>query len=437
MSPGAAEAARRGDGAQGGGAPGGGPVREATRLLVERTGMQVTDGLRERLAACLDRLARASGRPPERYAAGLAGDPGAFQELLDCVTVQESGFFRHPDQFAALRREVLPALEGPVVVWSAGCANGQEAYSLAMELAASGRPDWQVLATDISAAAVARVRAGRYSAAELAGLPAVHRHWLRPAGDRWEVDPALRRRVRVEQANLTTQLPAGPGRCQVVFCRNVLIYLSREVARAFLDRLAAWLAPGGLVFLGYSEAVLPPTDRLRVTRVGSAHALRVAPHRLPEGPGGLWTTPPRSRPDRLRSPTGGPGADRAGSSALGDPAAAGEAEAGAVAAGRGDLGAAVAAFRRAVFLDPDRPGSWFQLGLALEATAGRVGARRAYAAALAALERCDQGTVRADLDGWAAEELAEVLRAKLAGPAEPGAGVELAGPGRGSQGGRA
>jgi chemotaxis methyl-accepting protein methylase len=425
-------------GAPVGGAPVGGPVREATRLLVERTGMQVTDGLRERLAACLDRLARASGRPPERYAAGLARDPGAFQELLDCVTVQESGFFRHPDQFAALRREVLPSLEGPVVAWSAGCANGQEAYSLAMELAASGRPDWQVLATDISAAAVARVRAGRYSAAELAGLPADHRHWLRPAGDRWEVDPALRRRVRVEQANLTAQLPAAAGRCQVVFCRNVLIYLSREVARAFLDRLAAWLAPGGLVFLGYSEAVLPPTDRLRVTRVGSAHALRVAPQRAPEGPGGLWTAPPRSRPDRLRSPSGGPGADRAGSRAPGDAdlAAAGEAEAGAAAAGRGDLGAAVAAFRRAVFLDPDRPGTWFQLGLALEATAGRVGARRAYAAALAALERCDQGTVRADLDGWPAEELVEVLRAKLAGPAEPGTAIEPAEPRRGAEGGR-
>ena len=120
-----------------------GPVQVATRLLVGRTGMRVTEGLKERLAACLDGAARASGRTPEGYAAGLAGDPGAFQELLDCVTVQESGFFRHPDQFTALAREVLPSLEGPVVVWSAGCANGQEAYSLAMELAASGRPDWR------------------------------------------------------------------------------------------------------------------------------------------------------------------------------------------------------------------------------------------------------------------------------------------------------
>jgi chemotaxis methyl-accepting protein methylase len=353
-------------------------VQVAARLLAERTGMRVTDGLRERLAACLDGAARASGRTLEGHVAGLAGDPAAFQELLDCVTVQESGFFRHPDQFAALGGELLPTLEGPVVVWSAGCGNGQEAYSLAMELAASGRPDWQVLATDISAAAVARARAGRYSAAELAGLPAVHRHRLRPSGDRWEVDPALRRRVRFEQANLTAAFPAPPGRCQVVFCRNVLIYLAREVAESFLDRLAAWLPPGGLVFLGYSEAVVPPTGRFRLHQLGGTHALRV------EGPAGT---------------------QRGGSGVPRDP--------GVAQAAGGDPRDAVAAFRRAVFLEPDRPAAWFQLGLALEAVAGRGGARRAYAAALAALERCDPGAVEAELDGWRADQLAGVLRAKL------------------------
>jgi chemotaxis methyl-accepting protein methylase len=161
---GAGDAARRGAGA-----PGGGPVQVAARLLAERTGIRLSDGLRARLAVHLEAAARARGQTPERYAAGLAGDPDAFQAVLDRVTVQESGFFRHPDQFAALGREVLPALEGPVVVWSAGCANGQEAYSLTMELAASGHADWQVLATDVSAAAVARARGGRYPTAKLAG----------------------------------------------------------------------------------------------------------------------------------------------------------------------------------------------------------------------------------------------------------------------------
>jgi chemotaxis methyl-accepting protein methylase len=400
-------------------------VQVAERLVAERTGIELGPGLRERLAAYLDGAARARDQTPARFAADLAGDPGAFQEVLDQVTVQETGFFRHPDQFAALAREVLPALDGPVVVWSAGCANGQEAYSLAMELAASGLPDWRVVATDISATAVARARAGRYSPAELAGLPATHRHWLRPSGNLWEVDPALRRRVRVERANLTDRFPVGQGRCQVVFCRNVLIYLSRPATESFLDRLADWLAPGGLVFLGYSEAVLAPTPRLRVQRLGATHALRVAPtdgfgrpeEPGVEGAGGLWTAPPPQPGDRLRSPTGGPATGPPGPTASTGPVTAAEmAEAGEVAARDGDHAGAVVAFRKAVFLDPDHPAAWFQLGVALGAVEDRRGARRAYAAALAALERCDQGAVTAGLDGWAADELAGVLRARLGRP---------------------
>jgi chemotaxis methyl-accepting protein methylase len=382
-------------------------VPGAARLLAERTGMQLSDGLRERLAGCLEAAARAAGQPPERYAATLAADADAFQALLDCVTVQETGFFRHHDQFAALEREVLPALQGPVTVWSAGCANGQEAYSLAMVLAASGQADWQVLATDISYGAVARARDGRYSAEELAGLPPAHRHWLRPAGARWEIDPALRRRVRVERANLTDRFPLAPGTCQVVFCRNVLIYLARPVALAFLDRLGHWLAPGGTVFLGYSETLLGPAGRLRVERLGDAYGLRALPPGTPPRPRG-----PQPRPPAPSRPAPADAAATGGAGEAVAMAAAGEA-----AAARGDPGAAVTAFRKAVFLDPDQPGAWFQLGLALEAVPDPRGAHRAYAAALAALGRCDPGAVRTGLDGWPPDQLAGVLRARLERPA--------------------
>jgi hypothetical protein len=80
----------------------------------------------------------------------------------------------------------------------------------------------------------------------------------------------------------------------------------------------------------------------------------------------------------------------------------------------------VAAFRKAVFLDPERPVAWFRLGLALGALQDGRGARRAYAAALAALDHCDQATLEQDLDGWAPDDLAGVLRAKLRGHQERG-----------------
>jgi chemotaxis protein methyltransferase CheR len=223
-----------------------------------------------------------------------------------------------------------------------------------------------------------------------------------------------------------------------VFCRNVLIYLSRAVAGSFLTRLAAWLAPGGLVFLGYSETVLPPVPGLRPEVVGGTHVLRVVEQGRRE-PGGLWTTTDTQFRAGLPSRVGGPGSGGSGSRPPGDAgrlsgpataddlgaatgpataddlgAAADLAAAGELAVARGDPAAAVAAFRKAVFLDPDRPVDWFRLGLALGVLQDQRGARRAYAAALAALERCDQGALRADLDGWGPDDLAGVLRAKLA-----------------------
>ena len=249
-----------------------------------------------------------------------------------------------------------------------------------------------------------------------------------------------------------------------MFCRNVLIYLSRTAAESFLDRLADCLAPGGLVFLGYSEAVLAPTPRLRVQRLGATHALQVvratepaadagagrgagdgaARERLNEGSGGLWTTGSTAPSVALASPTGGPGNGTSSSSAPSGPAtperatperatpgpatsgpvpaatrpatAAEMTEAGEVSARRGDHAGAVIAFRKAVFLDPDQPVVWFQLGVTLGAVRDRRGAMRAFSAALAALERCDPGVVEAGLDGWAAAELAGVLRDRLGRP---------------------
>jgi chemotaxis methyl-accepting protein methylase len=371
-------------------------VAAAARLLASQAGLHVPEGLRERLSTCLQREARAGGQPVEGYLASLAGDPAAFQRLLDCITVQETDFFRHPDHFATLRLAVLPTLQPPVTVWSAGCANGQEAYSLAMLLAESGCPDWQVLATDLSSEAVARTRAGRYSRAELAGLPPACWRFVRPAGDGFEVEPELRRRVRAERANLVEgDFPCPAGRCQVVFCRNVLIYLTRAEVAAFLERLAGWLAPGGVLFLGYSESVSALASRLRPERLGGTFVLR-APG---PAPAVGRPAPPAARPAR---PTGAPLPDAAELLATGEAAHRG-----------GDPHSAIAAFRKAAYLDPDQPLAHFHLGLALEAAGDDRAARRAFAAALAALERCDPAGLEARLEGWHRSELAATLQARL------------------------
>src|SRR3954464_12116636 len=145
-------------------------VEQVAELLHQRIGLRAEPSLRGRLRRCI--RDDAAGRFPDSqaYVASLR-EADALQRLVDRVTVQETAFFRHPEQFDVLAREVLPVLPQPVTIWSAGCANGQEAYSLAMlleELGIAGT----IVASDISTAAVRRTEQARYTDRELSGLSA-------------------------------------------------------------------------------------------------------------------------------------------------------------------------------------------------------------------------------------------------------------------------
>ena len=217
----------------------------AAELMDRELGLRPDPSLRSRLQRCLRDEAAARGEDLERYVARLAVDLEARQSLYDRLTVQETAFFRHPGQFQALAERVLPGIDGPAVIWSAACSNGQEPYSLAMvldEQAVRG----SVVATDVSTHALRRTSEGSYRSHELAGLsPARRDRYLTGgSGDGWEVRKALRDRVKVQHHNLIADpLPDHVGSCHAVFCRNVLIYFSPEQVTAFLTRLAKALHP--------------------------------------------------------------------------------------------------------------------------------------------------------------------------------------------------
>ena len=147
---------------------------DAGRLLARRVGLRLDPAIRGRLARAVRDEATRNATDEASYVARLDADPDLLQQLLNRVTVQETSFFHDPGQFDALATQVLPTLRDagrPVRVWSAGSANGQEPYSLAMTLAESGVEDWRVIASDISTDALARTREGRYQERELAAFP--------------------------------------------------------------------------------------------------------------------------------------------------------------------------------------------------------------------------------------------------------------------------
>jgi chemotaxis protein methyltransferase CheR len=382
--------------------------------LAHVLGLRVEGSMRARLERCLREAAAAAQLGVEEFSVRL-DDPTLLQVLVDRVTVQESWFFREPAHFDGLARQVLPALAGrSVTVWCAGCANGQEVYSVAMVLAESGLPGWRVLATDVSGAALARTRAGRYTESELRGLDGERRRrWLRRAGDGWEVLPELRERVDVERNNLVLdQPPVEPGGCDVVFCRNVLIYLRPEEAAAVLRRMARVLALGRHLFLASADFPGRPADGLEVVRLGEAFAYRRGdPVAVPSRPAPAATVVRRPAPAPRRSP-----AVRAATAAVATapaPDIAALLDAGERAYAAADLDTAIRAFRQATCLEPDHPMAHTCLALALEAAGEGVAAARAFSAARSALARSGGGGVELGLDGFHHEELASFLATRL------------------------
>jgi chemotaxis protein methyltransferase CheR len=195
------------------------------------------------------------------YARWLADDPAELAFFRGWLTINVTEFFRDPSRWIELRDRLLPDLlrrRHALRVWSAGCSNGAEPFSLAMlldDLGDSGRH--HVLATDLDPAALALARAGGpYRETQLQNVtPArLDRFFVPGQGTSgWHVRPELRARVTFRQTDLTRRAPDRDY--DLIVCRNVIIYLTDAARNVVLDHLTAALRPGGLLFLGGTELV--------------------------------------------------------------------------------------------------------------------------------------------------------------------------------------
>lgn len=180
--------------------------------------------------------------------------------LVEAVRVGETRFFRHRPQVDALLEFVIPAWgragNTSPRIWSAGCASGEEPYTLALVLArAMPRPTHgpKIIATDVSAEAIAAARSATYPLSALEHVPSPWRGDLLLTKDSMKVPAEIVSMVTFEQKNLTTALQ--PRGFDLVWCRNVLIYFEPEARKRVLEKLVGALQPGGFLFLGYSETL--------------------------------------------------------------------------------------------------------------------------------------------------------------------------------------
>lgn len=192
-------------------------------------------------------------------------DPEGYEirRLIEVLLVHETYFFRELKPLETLVDDHLAAVvrqRGRARVWSAGCASGEEPYTLAMLLDDRGLLDRvELLGTDISASVLARAESGRNSRRSLRdGHPeALAARYLEVAPQGVIVAPRIRSAVRFERANLVdAQDVVKLGKFDAILCRNVLIYFKEQRVHAIVDRIATALEPSGLLAVGVSESLL-------------------------------------------------------------------------------------------------------------------------------------------------------------------------------------
>lgn len=195
----------------------------------------------------------------EEYRAKLLRDPQELDYLLDRVFVTYSEFFRDAKLFDYVKNELLPvALARETCrIWCAGCARGEEAYSLAMLIAEQKRQRGasaavSIYATDIHEPAIEHARAGIYSELELQNVPAnLRATYFQPVTGGGKVDHDLRRAIVFACHDLAQDAPIG--KIDILFCRNTNIYFDRDLQRRVLKSLLYALRPDGVLVLGKAE----------------------------------------------------------------------------------------------------------------------------------------------------------------------------------------
>ena len=202
------------------------------------------------------------------YQALLDQSPAEYERLRDALTINVTRFYRNAETWNLLRREILPRLcapgAGEIRIWSAGCASGEEAYTLAIlaaeQLEGTGRSGelrrLTVDATDVDRQSLERARAGRYGHETLVEMPAdLIGRYFEPTPPELQVMPRVRARVVVQTLDLSAGRPLRRDYHMIV-CRNVLIYFDRPMQERLFQLFTDCLLPGGYLVLGKVESLV-------------------------------------------------------------------------------------------------------------------------------------------------------------------------------------
>ncbi|SFP92765.1 chemotaxis protein methyltransferase CheR [Lachnospiraceae bacterium XBB1006] len=196
----------------------------------------------------------------DEYVALIKNDKERFEEFVNFLTINVSEFYRNPEQWELLDKDVFPKLiekfGNNIKIWSAACSTGDEPYSLVMALSRHlPLEKIKIIATDIDKQVIAKAKVGLYSAKSIANVPAdLKKKYFTEIGGSYQISDSIKQRVEFKEHNLLKD--SYPTGCHLIVCRNVLIYFTEEAKEEVYKKFNAALVNDGVLFIGSTEQIM-------------------------------------------------------------------------------------------------------------------------------------------------------------------------------------
>ncbi len=243
--------------------------RDLSRLVYDQFGINLTDKKKSLVRGRLNKVLKERGFTTfSQYLGAVRRDQSgmALIELIDRISTNHTFFFRESDHFSFFQEVALEEIrtENPaeIRIWCAGCATGEEAYTLAMLCQEWGerknfRGSFKILATDISVTALEQAVTGLYNDERMRLVPqGLKKKFFEELGpDRWSVSEVLKKRILFKRLNFMDKSFPFKNQFHAVFCRNVMIYFDRETKNDLVQRIGRHLMAGHYFFIGHSETL--------------------------------------------------------------------------------------------------------------------------------------------------------------------------------------
>lgn len=200
----------------------------------------------------------------DKYVQALKTDTKMFEEFVNYITINVSEFYRNPDQWTLLDRDIIPELIGKfgknLKIWSAACSTGDEPYSLVMALSRHiPLNQIKIYATDLDKQVIAKAKVGLYNEKSIAAVPEdLKSKYFTKVGPSYQISEEIKKRVEFHEHNLLRD--TYPTDYHLIVCRNVLIYFTEEAKDEVFVKFHKALAQGGILFIGSTEQIINHRD---------------------------------------------------------------------------------------------------------------------------------------------------------------------------------